>query len=210
MLQYKTKQTMNYLGVNTAHIADLSTGTVPYKFPVSAGDAGQVMVTDGEGNLTFETSNVQPPSCATGFFQDLSGDTTVPVPALGAFHHSLHPWTLVESSGITQIAPGMLQNTSTTRAIRYLVTVSTTLLLEEQKGDAGELCELAVKNQGVIVPQSKMACSLGYYYNTPIEVSTSFITTVAPLEYLQLAFRNTASTQAIVVYTATLTMTAIT
>ena len=69
---------MNYLGVNTitldsAHIADLSTGTVPYSFPVSAGDAGQVMVTDGNGNLTFESATVQPPSHATGFFQDVSG-----------------------------------------------------------------------------------------------------------------------------------------
>jgi hypothetical protein len=179
MLQYKTKQTMNYLGVNT-------------------------IAFDGE------SATVQPPSHATGFFQDVSGGTTVPVPALGAFHHSLHPWTLVESSGITQISPGMLQNTSTTQAIRYLVTVSTTVLLDDQKGDAGELCELAVKNQGVIVPQSIMACTLGYYYNTPIAVSTSFITTLNPLEYLQLAFRNSVSTQAIVVYTATLTMTAIT
>ena len=200
---------MNYLGVNTTHIADLSTGAVPYKFPVSAGDAGQVMVTDDEGNLTFETSNVQPPSHATGYFNDVSGGTTVPVPALGSFHHNLTPFTLVESSGITQISPGMLQNNSTTRAIRYLVTVSTAVLLEEDEAKDGELCELAVKNQGIILPQSIMACVLDDGHNTPTEVSTSFITTLNPLEYLQLAFRNTISTRSIVVYTATLTMTAI-
>jgi hypothetical protein len=38
----QNKQTMNYLGATTialdsAHIADLSTGAVPYSFPVSAG-----------------------------------------------------------------------------------------------------------------------------------------------------------------------------
>jgi hypothetical protein len=76
----------NYLGETTlaldsAHILDLSTGAVPYSFPVSAGDAGQVMVTDGNGKLTFESATVQPPSHATGFFQDLSGGTKVPVPA---------------------------------------------------------------------------------------------------------------------------------
>jgi hypothetical protein len=206
---------MNYLGETTlaldsAHILDLSTGAVPYKFPVSAGDAGQVMVTDGNGNLTFESATVQPPSHATGFFQDLSGGTQVPVAALGEFHHSLHEWTLVESSGITQIAPGMLQNTSTTRAIRYLVTVSTAVRLEEKKTEAGEVCELGIKNQGLVLPQSIMACVLDDGHNTPMEVSTSFITTVAPLEYLQLAFRNTASTRAIVVINATLTMSAIT
>ena len=201
---------MNYLGVNTTHIADLSTGAVPYKFPVSAGDAGQVMVTDDEGNLTFETSNVQPPSHATGYFNDVSGGTTVPVPSFGAFHHSLHPWTLVESSGITQIAPGMLQNTSTTRVIRYLVTISTAILLEEGEAKDGELCEMGIKNQGIVVPQSIMACVLDDGHNTPTQVSTSFITTIAPLEYLQLAFRNSVSTREIVVINATLTMTSIT
>ena len=205
---------MNYLGVNTialdsAHIADLSTGTVPYSFPVSAGDAGEVMVADGAGNLTFEASNVQPPSYATGYFNDVSGGTTVNVSALGAFHHSLTPFTLVESSGITQISPGMLQNTSTTRAIRYLVTISTAVLLEEGEAKDGELCEMGVKNQGIVLPQSIMPCVLDDGHNTPTEVSTSFITTIAPLEYLQLAFRNTISTRQIVVLTATLTMTSI-
>jgi hypothetical protein len=204
----------NYLGETTlaldsAHIADLSTGAVLYCFPVSAGGVGEVMVADGEGNLTFEASNVQPPSYATAFLEDLTGNTTVGLAALGAFPHSNNLLTLVEAVGIAQLSPGFMQNTSPTRAITYLVTVSCSVRLEEKKDDA-EVCQLGIKNQGVVLHQSTMGFICDDGNNAPLEVSTCFTTTLAPLEYLQLAFRNTQSTRSIVVINAVLTMNSIT